>query len=225
MKLQAATVLACGLGLLAVTQASGTELIQNGGFETGNLNGWNSTINVGVANSYLGVNPHSGNYMAVMSPLGILDSYLGQSVSLSGYSSANVSFAYNLGAVDVSRFWDFGTDRLAAFIGTQEIWSFSLNDLWDRNGNPTLTGWQTADVAVDSSILGLGTVQFGFVVENEILLGGDLGQNLIGFIDDVSINAQSTGAGSPVPDAGSTLALFGAALSGLGLLKRKLGKI
>jgi hypothetical protein len=225
MKLQAAAVLVCGLGLLAATEASGTELIQNGGFETGNLSGWNSTINVGVANSYLGVNPHSGNYMAVMSPLGFLDSYLGQSVSLSGYSSAKVSFAYNLGALDISRYLDIGTDRLAAFIGTQEIWSFSLNDLWDRDGNPTLTGWQTADVTVDPSLLGLGTVQFGFVLLNENLIGGDIGQNLVALIDDVSVDGESAGAGSPVPDAGSTLALFGAALSGLGLLKRKFSRI
>lgn len=222
MKLQAVAVLACGLGLFAVTEASGTELIQNGGFETGNLSGWNSTINVVVANGYLGVSPHSGNYMAVMSPLGILDSYLGQDVTLSGYSSAKVSFAYNLGALDISRFLDFGTDRLAAFIGSQEIWSFSLNDLWDRDGNPTVTGWQTADVTVDPSLLGLGTVQFGFVLQNELLLGGDIGQDLVAWIDDVSVDGQSTGAASSVPDAGSTFALLGAALSGLGLLKRKL---
>ncbi len=225
MKLQAAAVLVCGLGLLATTEASGTELIQNGGFETGNLSGWNSTINVGVANSYLGVNPHSGNYMAVMSPLGFLDSYLGQSVSLSGYSSANVSFSFNLRAVDSTLFSDRGNDRLAAFIGTQEIWSYSLNDAFDFGGGPTLSGWQTANVSIDPAILGLGTVQFGFVLANEPLLGGDLGQFLIGFIDDVSIKAQSASGGSPVPDAGSTLALFGAALSGLGLLKRKFGRI
>ncbi|MFH1413951.1 MAG: PEP-CTERM sorting domain-containing protein [Candidatus Omnitrophota bacterium] len=195
--------------------ASAVQLLTNGGFESG-LAGWINTINVVALNNWWSVTPTEGNLMAVMSPGGILDSAFGQFVNPSAYDSIAVSFDYNLKAADVTRRIDFGNDRLVGFLDTQEILSVPINDLWDNQGNPTELGWSNFSQTYPVSGLSPGSLAFGFVLPNTILVGGDLGQFMVGYIDNVSIEATQ----APIPEP-ATISLLGLGLGIFGLFRLK----
>lgn len=193
------------LALLAFVPATGsaTELVINGGFETGDLTGWSSTgeVTVGTA-GFWDVDPYSGTYMAVLSPWGFLDSGIRQDVDTAGYTSATVSFAYKLGALD----WmigDPGTDSLQVYLGTHLIYERAIDDA--LGGGTTTTPWITVSYAVPTEWLG---ESLQFIFWNESVAPGDPLQNTVAFIDDVSVTAT-------VPDLSSTLLLLGMGLTGL----------
>jgi hypothetical protein len=192
------------LALLAFVPATGsaTELVVNGGFETGDLTGWDSTGNVRVLGEAWGISAYEGDYMAVLSLFGFADAGIGQDVDLTGYTSATVSFVYNLGALDFFP-GDAGIDSLQVYLGGNLIFKRTINDHY--GDGTTVTGWTPVSIVVPTAWLG-GSMRFIFWNEN--VGEGDELQNTVAFIDSVSVNAS-------VPDLSSTLLLLGMGLSGL----------
>jgi hypothetical protein len=207
--------------------APATELIVNGGFESGDLSGWISA-NASVESAHLGVIPHSGSYMAVMGvggsglPLPDDDALLLQTISFDtgAVSAVEVSFAYNMQALDFSPAVDFGTDALvvalipiAAPAAALPLLTVPFNDEFDGLV-PEMLGWTTFSETV-SSIPDIGVVNlsFTFFLQNTmaLILNGDEGQLFAAYIDDVSFRTV------PEPTA---LMLFSIGLAVLGLGKR-----
>lgn len=209
--------LLCALGT-STALATPMELVVNGGFETGDFTGWTQTVNVVVSPlGWLGVSPRSGSQMAVLSPLGVLDADLAQQLSIdsSHFSQYEISFAYRLQALDASRFFDFGTDSLEAVVGGVNLLSYPLNDAF--GGGVTDTGWLIHTLTVSAANLGNLTVDFQFHVENFPPGGGDPGQTLVAYIDDVSILA------TPIPEPGTLiLVCLGLAVYGSKRIRRSL---
>jgi len=180
-------------------------LISNGGFETGDLTNWNTTSNVIVEGKWWGVSPTEGNYQAVMSPFGFLDSDLWQQPYINPelYTEVTISFDYNLKALDWTKWRERGNDYLAVTFNDTEILRVYLNDVFGQGA--TELGWTTFSDTYPVSVLS-GPLTFKFHLEN--WGEGDEFQKMVGYIDNVSIE------GTPIPEP-STLLLLGSFLSGL----------
>lgn len=181
---------------------SATELLVNGGFETGDLTGWTSN-NVSVETTYVGVSPNSGSYMAVMgvgaSQVPNADALLLQGVGIdTGIVNAlEVSFAYNLQALDISPAADLGNDALlVALVPTANpsaampLLNVPLNDMFD-GPVPDVLGWTTFSQTFSNiPDIGVVNVAFTFLLQNTMAgpLNGDEGQLFAAYIDDVSIS-------------------------------------
>lgn len=174
------------------------ELITNGGFESG-LTGWDASLNVLTLGDYFGITPASGSSMAVLPAAGFLDASLQQDIDTSAAVSASITFDLNLAALDLTRFTDLGTDSFTLLVGGQSIFSKSLNDLWDSSLTPTTTGWTQESAVVPLNLLNTGVFQFRFEVENVPAGAGDIGQNFVAFVDNVSVLAVVPEISSPMP--------------------------
>ncbi|MFO1197913.1 MAG: PEP-CTERM sorting domain-containing protein [Burkholderiaceae bacterium] len=212
-----------GLGLAAaasIASAASVELVTNGGFET-NLAGWNNTLNVVQSGTtpavplvgWPSVSPAVGSGMAVMSPLGTVDSDLAQTLTVdtSLYSSYTVSFRYRLIGLDVTRTLELSDDFLRASIGSTTLISVPLNDVWSLQPSPADTGWQTFSQTFAGTNSGVQVASLAFHLSN--VVGGDAGQSTVAYLDAVSIQAT-------VPEPG-VLALVGAGLVAAGMARRR----
>jgi len=121
------------VALVLVAPCGAAELVQNGGFETGNFNFW--TVTPASSGSLLVVNtadPHTGTYAAAFGAVGTQDDTITQTLATVAGQSYTFSFwlahPYNTTANDFHVFWDGGqvlsTNGAANFGYTQ----FSFNE-------------------------------------------------------------------------------------------------
>lgn len=213
------------LAALAVTASLGAahanNVVVNGGFETGNLNGW-TTNNVGSAtgscpnadrnwnvatSSNTGCNavagPVGGGYAAYVmgDGAGPVDYILQQTIAdPRGLTNGMLSFQWeSSNAYDSGRMFNVSIDGVDVF--SQSTY-----------GN---FGWTNESINVTSILQAHAGQQITLAFDNYIphtwTGPGGLG------LDNVALNVTATG----VPEPGS-VALFGIALAGLALMRRKM---
>ncbi|HTR43909.1 MAG TPA: kelch repeat-containing protein [Pseudomonadales bacterium] len=168
------------------------QLVQNGGFETGNFTGWNlngdgGTFNfVGNSSDYPEFSPHSGTYAAYMGEVG-LNAYLFQTLTtIPGQQYLFSSWVNSPDGVTPN-------ECSIAWNGTT---------LFDEVNMP-VTGWTNLTFMVTAT--GTSTViQFGFR-DDDSYLG----------LDDVSVMAVQPLSFKSVSNAGSSINLTWSATSGM----------
>jgi uncharacterized repeat protein (TIGR03803 family) len=161
-------------------------LVQNGGFETGDMTGWaysganNNAIDIFVDNgSQSLISPHSGNYLAALGPIGSL-----------GYISQTL--ATSAGAPYLLSFW---LDSPDGAIPNQFLVSWNGTNLYNQTNLPAL-GWTNMQFQVAAS--GTSTVlEFGAQNDNSYF-----------GLDDVSVSSLQPGIGG-LKLSGTNLVLNG----------------
>ena len=155
----------------AALQAQTSNLVLNGGFETGNFTYWNVSgngfdVDNGSCGSYSGITPHSGNYEADFESDGsALYQYLSQTLPTTPGASYLLSFWFDN---DPLNFGDF-------------LLSWNGNTILDTEGVGTVfyaTNWMDLQFVVSAT--GSNTVlQFGIAGDNSIIA-----------LDDISVVAE-----------------------------------
>ena len=218
---------AVGIGLAVLSLALGAvganamsvELVQNGGFETGDLTSWAGAGDVAVLGSHVGVNPFDGSYMAVLSPQGVMNADLSQMLDLGSLppsAIATVAFAFNMQAEDNRDDGKKDEDFLTASIGGTTLLTQPLNDPFDLDPNgKTVQGWKYMSWQIPVQSLLSAPLSISFHVQNEV----DRGQYYTAYVDAVSVSAPAA-----VPEVSSTVIILGCALLALEGFRRKYAK-
>ena len=213
-------------------QSYAYQLVENGGFETGDFTGWDIYINTVVQTDTV----YEGNYAAGLSVSDIKElwgfeydtncysAFLAQILDdyNSNYDSLVLEFAYN---VDVLRDWGLDNDDL--YVGLLGInnpseWSSTVEIYFyhDLVASGDTNGWQTYQAVLDLSPYNIDYLVLGFYFADTPFLWNVLGSMdaSTAFIDAVSVEAY------PVSEP-ATLFLLGIGLIGLaGLGRKKLRK-
>jgi hypothetical protein len=214
--------------VLAGSASAVTELVTNGGFETGDLTSWtvdSGTVTVSGSSAFhnLTITPQAGSWMAVLGSGNTVSGIVHEGFSDQGFVSGVLSFDYNLAAFRVSA---GGSEPFVfqAINGTQAVpLQFpALVSQFNFLSDPTIdtdavqTGW----THFTSSTLTLTkpwlTLKFGTDQASTT-------QDFVAYLDNVSFLAnQSAQTGIPEP-ATAGLGLVGLwALSLLVVRRRKI---
>jgi hypothetical protein len=208
---------------VSVGISNATEFIVNGGFESG-LTGWEHSANVSfLEQDELGqISAYEGNYMAVLGTLaGSLNASLSQDFNPNALSGQQfeLSFAYNLQALDWTHYLDGGGDMfavtIAASIGDTQLFSETINDPF--GDGTTVSGWRTVSRTLPDLANITGDITLEFFLNNQ-----DFTQCAAAYVDAVSVHDVADGSDpdASVPDA-SIMFLLGPGLVGLGLFGRR----
>jgi hypothetical protein len=172
----------------------GSNLVVNGGFETGNFTGWTTILanpgsDFGVTTSF----PHSGSYAADFGAMSGENDYIYQNLPTTPGTTYDISF------------W------LDASHGVTTTGQFVAN--WGGNNLLTVTGG-----------IGGGYIEYTYAetatsTSTDLQFGGNTVNNWY-YLDDVSV----VPAASSVPEPASLALLGAGLLGGLGAIRRKLAK-
>jgi hypothetical protein len=182
---------------VSVAYPAKANLITNPGFETGDFTGWTlgGTPAAIVFGTVAGVSPHSGNFQAIWTDLGLGTFTLSQTLTTPPDATYTI---------------DFWVALLEGFPQTPQ--------------NSIAVQWAGATVFSLANQSSFGYTEFTFNVTAStastnlaFLLTGSPGLTRW-FLDDISVNPSGVG----VPDGGSTVSLLGCALLGLAAVWRKL---
>jgi hypothetical protein len=152
------------LAAFTATLSTSANLVTNGGFETGNFNGWTQsgdTSSTGVAGTFDGTAPHSGSFHAHFGPTGGLG-FIAQTLSTIAGASYTLTFWLSHPYTG-----DTGTEWLVRVGGT------TLRDVQNA-GNFSYTQFTFTFTATSSSTV----LQFGFLEPPSYF-----------FLDDVTVIA------------------------------------
>jgi VPDSG-CTERM motif len=182
---------------LAQSWRANANLVQNPGFETGDLTGWTFTPAASGSDQRVGGPAHTGQYAWQAGSVGGLDDYISQNLTTIPGDTYQIGYWLNTstGANNQQGYYNF-----TSTFGATTLQNISPPVTGSSFGYTEFTFTQTATGS--STVLSFGI------------------QALHGWyeLDDVSV--LDLGA-STVPDGGLTIALFGIAVGGLALFRRR----
>jgi hypothetical protein len=212
----------CGL------QAQAANLIQNGGFETGDLTDWTAEANGSGNFSVTGANtspisgnttpgPASGNFYAVGDETGPVSMAIGQDFTVAAGSTVTLSFdMFNndySGASPVGLGLNDGTEpnqhsEVDILSGGADLLTGAVLDQVFYGGSGTGNPWTAYSYDISAAVAAGGTFEVDFAnVNNQDFM--NMG------VDNVSITAGAA------PDSVSTLGCLGLVSAGLCSLRRR----
>jgi hypothetical protein len=223
------TLAALSLGLSTAVHAQ--NLVQNGSFETGNLNDWSVTnsnigasvasiaVTTGATNGFTNIIPESGSYYAAFNN--------------GFYSTLDQSIATTVG--DSYDFSYYVNDLDGSHSSSQAGWNVYFGDQRDFAVNGP--GSELAPNFSTTNYAGVNSrwtqVSFTFTADStstNLFFQGDPDSwdgNHTEAIDNISVTDLThpgPSGGSSVPDGGATISILGMAFTGLAAFRRRFAK-
>jgi hypothetical protein len=132
----------------------GQNIVQNGGFETGNFTGWTLNTNGygilvdGTSSSVTGISPHSGNYLAGLGQSGSLG-YISQTLPTASNQSYLLSLRFN--SPEVTTISQAQKDGISSNMPNQFVVSWNGATLFNQTNIPPISGWTNLQFIVTAT--------------------------------------------------------------------------